>query len=304
MLLKTINLQNFPRSTKSDWVSAAKNQLKGRDPYELLCWKVHDLTLMPYYDASDLTGLEYLVDFFQTIKPFEWKLYEEIPVKNDVHLANEKALEALKGGCDGVIFRLSSQDNIASLLNNVMIDMCDVSFIAASNIKDLIPSGVKGFFLMDGGNAYSMIASSSSPVWKMVECIENIGSCQHIVRHALSDFFLEIAVLRALRFLLTERLSLNFTNISIHTIIPLHRELQGQWFLNATIGLASILGGSHTITFTTNGKNPRISRNVGHLIREEAGIRSYNGQCNGAYYVESLTHQLIEICKSHLTGSL
>ena len=41
-------------------------------------------------------------------------------------------------------------------------------------------------------------------------------------------------------------------------------------------------------------RDPRITRNVGNLIREESKITEYQDQCGGAYLVEVLTDQIIK----------
>jgi methylmalonyl-CoA mutase N-terminal domain/subunit len=100
---------------------------------------------------------------------------------------------------------------------------------------------------------------------------------------------MEIATLRALKFLLKKS-----GHIHIHTHIPKHASDEHQWFLNTTAGLASILGGSHSIDFSTAIGDPRISRNTGNLIREESGIEEYSDQCGGSYYIEVLTDRIVK----------
>ncbi|MEM6812768.1 MAG: methylmalonyl-CoA mutase family protein [Bacteroidota bacterium] len=120
-------------------------------------------------------------------------------------------------------------------------------------------------------------------------------SSKWVYRKAFPDFFLEIATVRAFRFMLNIKKKRN--DIRIHTSIPHHKLAENQWFLNTTSGLASILGGSDSIDIPTAIGHDRISRNIGHLIREESGIDMYEDQCGGSYLIESLTHQIIQQVK-------
>lgn len=299
-MLKELNLEGFPALSKEEWKVLAENQLKGSDP-STLNWKVdHALSIEPYYDASDLDGLEYLLDFFSKSNSFNWKLYEEILVVEEKS-ANKKALEALQGGCDGVVFNIRHEVDQRTLLEGVLTEICDVSVrVSSKELQGDSIANVGGFNAGgNNSNAYTM-AHFTTQVEGIVQMLKSIGSESHILRVADSDFFLEIASIRALRFLLSDVLAKDPWSFQIHTTIPLHAEVDHQWFLNSTAGLASILGGTSSVSFTTAEGNSRISRNVGNLIREESGISSYSDQCGGSYFVERLTHSIIQECKSQL----
>ncbi|WP_370089888.1 methylmalonyl-CoA mutase family protein [Ekhidna sp.] len=283
--MKDLDLSIFPRVDKNHWTQLAENQLKGEDPGEALRWESAGISLNGYYDSSDISELQYLTDFFSAIEPHRWKLYEQIEVINETE-ANKNALKALMGGCDGVILNLNDTQSLGTILKDVDHNICDICFISESEIE---VSGFTGFILAPNGNCVSGL--DANPIDQICNLIKNQDKQKHIYRNAFPDFFLEISTVRALRYLLTTK---NFKEVQIHTHVPMHASEEHQWFLNTTAGLASILGGSHSVDFSTAIGDPRISRNTGNLIREESGISEYSDQCGGSYYVEVLTDKIIK----------
>ncbi len=284
--MKELDLNIFPATSKSDWMQLAENQLKGADPSTELAWKnVANIELNAYYDETDISALSYLEDFFLRLDSHKWKLYEEIE-GNDSHAANDQAIKALMGGCDGVIFK--NPKNLEKVLKNIDTQICDISII--TDEERSVDSRFTGFELHNNG---SCIASEEdrNPIEQIYQLLNTVTNETHVYRKAMADFFLEIATVRSLRYLM----ELNgHNNIKIHTKVPLHPSSEHQWFLNTTAGLASILGGSHSIDLSTATGDSRISRNTGNLIREESGIDEYNDQCGGSYYVEVLTDKIIK----------
>ncbi len=300
MSLKPLDLKEFSFVSKSQWESLATDQLKGANPNENLGWSTSELELFPYYDASDVKEFDYITDFFSTLC-VQWKLYEKIEVEEESR-ANEQALEALKGGCDGIIFSMQKKPSFDPLLKDILTDICDVSILYGESglLESEVPEGLKGFKYLEDHSDIYVDEGRVFNIASVENCIRHLGDCKHILRKASSDFFFEIASLRALRFLLKDVLNKDPLSIQIHTLIPEHEEEDSQWFLNSTAGLASVLGGTNSVSFTTAVGNNRISRNVGNLIREESGIDVYSDQCGGSYFVETLTHTIIKTCKKSL----
>jgi methylmalonyl-CoA mutase len=286
--LKNLDLSPFPKVDKATWNDLAKNQLKGEDPNEILSWQPFDgFSMGAYYDSSDIQGLDQQIEFFQSLPNHTWKLYEEISVINEKE-ANSKAIDALMGGCNGIIFNLKLIPITEELIKGIDSGICDLSFINSIDNQSIAPSKSYG---MNNENCLFESKQHTSPVFHIEEFISSINH-EFIFRTAFSDFFLEIATIRAIRYLLNVKL--NKPDTKIHTCISAHAQDDHQWFLNTTAGLASILGGSHSVSFTTSKGDSRISRNVGNLIREESGIVEYQDQCGGSYYLEVLTNRLIE----------
>ena len=297
--MKEFNLNHFSTVSKNDWTQLAGKQLKNEEAVTALSWLSDgQLKMDPYYEQSDLEKLNYLQTFFGATNPINWKLYESVEV-SEVDIGNREALDALGGGCDGIIFRINDEVNFDSLLNEIDRDICDLS-IWTKLALEKIPKNLTGFVISKNASN-AVICYGKSEVEKNVMAIQNLSDQRHIVRTASSDFFLEIASIRALRFLLHDVSQIDPWAIEIHTSVPRHRDEDQQWFLNSTAGLASILGGTTSINFATGIGNPRISRNVGNLIREESGISQYTDQCGGSYYIETLTDKIIRECKNQLS---
>ncbi|WP_424962010.1 methylmalonyl-CoA mutase family protein [Ekhidna sp.] len=290
--MKELNLDIFPEISKDQWKKLAENQLKGADPDDKLKWENSaGISLEGYYDTDDLEGLEYLNTYFSQVKSHRWKLYEEVAVKMEKQ-ANKQILNALMGGCDGVILSIKNPDLLNGALNEVDRNICDVSIRTNEPINQ---EGFSGMMIMPGGNC-QLVEETQNPINQLIDVLK--GEDQNFIyRNAFPDFFLEIATVRALKFLLDET---GRKNNHIHTHIPQHQSDEHQWFLNTTAGLASILGGSHSIDFTTAIGDPRISRNTGNLIREESGIEEYTDQCGGSFYIEALTDKIIRSVKEKL----
>ncbi len=297
--MKEISLDIFPKVNKDEWINLAKKQLKGEDPIQTLSWlSDSQLEMNSYYDQSDIEGFNKQIEFFKSLKPFHWKLYENIDVRG-VASGNREALEALAGGCNGVIFSIQERIDFKVLLDNILIDICDVSLQSSIELED-VPQ-LSGFLI--GGNLTNAIDASEgqkNQVDIITSTLKTITNEKHVLRNASSDFFLEVASLRALRFLLFDLIGEKANQIQIHTSILPHSSEDQQWFVNSTAGLASILGGSTSINFYTAKGNSRISRNVGNIIREECGIIQYEDQCGGSFFVEALTHKIIQACKENL----
>jgi len=289
--LKDLNLGAFTKSDKEDWLKLAEKQLKGGNPNTILEWTNQaNHQLHGYYDASDLKDLEYLEDFFTHLPNHRWKLYEEVQVE-EPKSSNKKIIDALMGGCDGIILQLSNQSILDASLVDVNREICDISIRFENSIEFNLNSG---FMLTPNGNATQLL-EHSNPETQILEALKTEKKAT-IYRLAFPDFFLEIATIRALRFLLHEQ---EDNDTLIHTHVPLHESSEHQWFLNTTVGLASILGGTNSVDFSTAQGDSRISRNIGNLIREESGINEYTDQCGGSYYVEILTHHLIQGVKKN-----
>lgn len=297
--MSELNLDIFPKVSNNEWIDLAKKQLKGEDPITTLSWTSDSrLVMKPYYDQSDIEKLSDQIKFFENLKPFYWKLYEQVTV-NDEKTANAMALEALQGGCNGVVFKLDNQIDFAFLTSEILLDICDISIYSSIELEE-IPDSLHGFIVTPNQSNSIDAPNENSQIESILMAVKNISDEQHILRLASPDFFLEIASIRALKYLLYTQLNKDPSEIQIHTTVPPHSNADHQLFFNPTSGLASVLGGSTSVSFSTAEGNSRISRNVGNLIREESGILQYTDQCGGSYYIEALTNAIVQECLKDL----
>lgn len=119
------------------------------------------------------------------------------------------------------------------------------------------------------------------------------------------DFILEIARLRAIRWLWHHLLrSWNVNEAAELTILA--RITPGQNLLwedvyihHATIAMSAVLGGADMILIIPPDQKEwemaaRISRNIHHLLREEAHMYHTIDPMAGSYAIETITHQIAE----------
>ncbi len=124
-----------------------------------------------------------------------------------------------------------------------------------------------------------------------------------------NHFFIEIAMVRALRFLLTEWLSFygveeipnkweihSFTTPSYQNSDPNTNILS-----NTNQAMAAIIGGCnslsilpHDLSADKKSFSDRVARNISNLLREEAFFDKVSDPAAGSYYLESLTLLLAE----------
>lgn len=281
------SLSEFHKYTRADWVKVAESQLQGKNPDKALSWGIPGLPhLQPYYDAADLIGLDEQLLFFQKLPAHRWKLYEEIHIQDEKE-ANHIALEALMGGCDGLLFHVSSSVDMNGVLKGIDTKICDISVLDG-------PSDTSNH--MNPTNTQMALRPAKDPIDQILSIFEGIKGKKYVLRHAWEDFFLEMATLRALRYLLCALFDM--PEVEIHTTVPTHPDPDYQWFLNTTSSMASILGGSHSISMPTQIGDLRTTRNIGNLIRDESKIETYTDPCGGSYYLEVLTSEIINRCKT------
>ena len=128
-----------------------------------------------------------------------------------------------------------------------------------------------------------------------------------------NSYFLEIAGLRALRFLWWQiaklydpALNLIDVFIQAQTVAPEPPETEPYQNLisNTTQAMAALIGGCDALTVMPHDSPPfhhqstdfsrRIARNVSVLLKEESYFDTLTDPASGAYLIENLTHQLIQ----------
>ena len=133
---------HFQGASKKDWLEVAQSEIDQPNPLDSLAWTTRDkLQFAPYYDADDITPLSYLQKFhFPDISkeyaaPRDWQNLTHLAVI-DEKKANERALDHLKHGADGIFFSLTKQTvNFQSLLHGIEWPYCTVSFFAPDNFS-------------------------------------------------------------------------------------------------------------------------------------------------------------------------
>lgn len=289
-----LNFDEFGKTTLADWALAATKELKGENPFEKLSWTSEwGILLGPYYDDKASAESNYLRAFFSSIEKHDWLLLERI--NGGQETANQRALNALNNGADGILFDVITESDLDDLTRGISFEDCMVSFIYDD------PSGysaIGGFrsknningFYSDGFSKRSN--DSIEDARRMVNSIDPKDTNSVICLEISGDFFHEIAKLRALRYLISKKLGAD-ARLWIHAEPTLGDSKEENWFTQTTAGLAAIIGGANSLSFRPFDNDSSIVRNIGNLIRHEAKITSFVDHALGSYFIDHLTHQMI-----------
>lgn len=126
-----------------------------------------------------------------------------------------------------------------------------------------------------------------------------------------TNFFLEISKLRALRVLISKifkgyDIKISPSEIAIHTQTSYWNKSLLDWenniIRNSAEAMVGILGGTNYLTITDHNQNrnpdknftSRVSRNIYHLLKEEAYLNKVTDPSAGSYYIEKLTAEIAE----------
>ncbi len=303
MFSEPFNLKEFKATTYSEWLEEATAQLKGASPEDQLTWSAWEgIELHPYYDGEIARNLAYLGAFAQRAHP--WQLLEYLTVE-DGQKANEQAMDALNMGAEGVIFDLLSPVELQELIKGIDFSACrvvliadnlreaDRAFISDHGIIFLGPSTETSGGLIDDG--------SGDPLDRSVALVRNWynhGVKPFFLLSAGPDFFHELARIRAMRYLINRlavlgNMNLDPSEVHIHVTPQPSDDRVENWFYHSSIGLAALLGGADSLSFRAS-EYPRISRNVGNLLREESKLTQAHDYTLGSYFIDYLTDQIIQ----------
>ncbi|MFY0606221.1 MAG: methylmalonyl-CoA mutase [Cyclobacteriaceae bacterium] len=317
----TPDFSAFPKHTLNDWKNAASKSLKNLQLSEL-SWQTKGITLEPYYHQPKVHAkpiLEY--------PKVPWVQYEYIRLSTD-KVDNQIALNALNNGCEGIIFEGDFEKvNINHLLNGIEPEHCKLSFLhlgtSQINLSIARPEGffynirfenaqTKGWTILPN-QAENWIEENQQVLIDLAERLDKEEAPASIttILQPTNDFYHEIGRLQALRYcikqLLVERHLLN-TTISIHANIQSGTNEGNHILQLTTAGLASIIGGCDSISFSQGNKewlghgSDGISRNVGNIIRHEAKLFDTRQLADGSYFLDSLTLDLIGKFSEGLKG--
>ena len=115
--------EGFKKVSHQEWLDKISVDLKGKDYNETLVWNSNEgISVQPFYNSS-LTASTPLK------KNTEWKIREKITI-HSIKNANEKALIALKGGANSLMFigEIKDQTEMNALLENIQTEIIDIHF--------------------------------------------------------------------------------------------------------------------------------------------------------------------------------
>jgi methylmalonyl-CoA mutase len=121
--------EEFDNVSYQDWLDKITVDLKGKDYQQTLVWNsMEGIDVQPFYNRSSLSNN--ISSLCSPIKESSsWKIRESITIKS-VEEANAKALLALKGGANSILFigKINNQNEMDDLLKNISLDIIEVHF--------------------------------------------------------------------------------------------------------------------------------------------------------------------------------
>lgn len=125
---KTNLFSEFKPISKEEWKQKVVEDLKGKDMEELI-WHTEGLKIEPFYTEEDLVGTPLGSINRGHVSGRSWTNLEKIIAGNATN-ANQRALEALSQGADGIIFQLLDNEipEFDKLLKNIVLESCAIYF--------------------------------------------------------------------------------------------------------------------------------------------------------------------------------
>lgn len=185
-------------------------------------------------------------------------------------------------------------------------DFCELNLIAGLNIPFL--SCKTDLYQNAGANIVQELAYSLAHVNEYFNRIENISSQITFEVSVGTNYFFEIAKLRALRLLFSSLAKEYNHTFDCHILVTPTKRNKTLYDYNVnmlrttTECMSAILGGADGISnlaydaiyHKDNEFGNRIARNQLLVLKHESYFNQVNNPADGAYYIESLTEQLAE----------
>lgn len=324
----------FSKVTAEQWKEQIIKDLKGKS-FDELIWKEEDgIEISPFYtDNMSQNPPVYPI--------YPWKNCEYI-VLNDINKAISEALDGLAKGSDAIHFKVpnGSKIDVNALLKAIPAETCllfevEIGAVALAeklktyphvcgailihDMEELIEvseqiKDLQKFGIIIGSEKRESIQDGLSSILRDLDYvllkIEDHPSFEHnlyLKNHVDSNFFFEIAKLRAIRMMwhtLTQKHSFsNSGRIRLFSEIT-SRNVEGtdndNQLLRATTGaMSAIIGGTAFLTirpfkelFDDEDQQRRIARNISTLLREESYLDKVLDASHGSYYIENLSYTL------------
>ncbi|CAN5481621.1 hypothetical protein BH09BAC3_BH09BAC3_35050 [soil metagenome] len=323
----------FKTAPLDDWEVAAREELNGADPWERLTHKSGGLSILPYYDQKKLNPAPTLpVSKNDFSGPRSWFNCPAIRV-SDAKKANEKALQSLKDGADGILFELIDEVNFDILLFEIEWKYCSLNFFALKNqhalaealdkyisSKKLDTNKIHGAFFGNtaangiinkdfffNGFQFQPSASVKEEIANGFKEIIKSKAASHVAISITldNDFFLSIAKVRSIHLLWKkygDATNAPSAKVFIHALSPawIDKDFQphGNMLKGTYAAMAAILGGCDALTIQSedadNSTMSRAARNISNILREESYFSKVADPLAGSYFIEDLSRQVTD----------
>ena len=320
--------QGFAPQQPPQWLEAVEKMLKGRPSSELIWSLEPDLFVEPY--QTDLEALPIWWPENQN----QWQIAMVLNLEPQGEAAaSALILEALSGGVEALCFQAQQAQqslDLKTLLRGVYVEMLDLQFrgfspqgqeaelgqlakqaktlcfenFQAPKVRDLC-------FQSQAQWPTERLAEILQQIWQKLE--ENPNNPQEhliprfeVLWQAQSNYFLNLACLRALRHLWTKLLELRgFEQVqrlytTVYTQVQSDLDPYQNLIASSLQAMSACLGGVSALAVQAPNQEPdqlaffqRMARNIQHLLKMESFLDRVNDPCAGAYAVEQLTQALI-----------
>ena len=296
---------DFDPVSKNKWLEQIDSDLKGNT--EKLISTVEGITIQPIYHADD-NFKTYTSNF-----PSAWETYQLIDATNAKE-ANKRALNALQNDVSGLCF--SNPNNLDVLLKDISIEHIRIDF---SNYSENFPLEWENFTINKNvKGAFHGITKSNIPNY--LDTIVTQGTAKEQIIDALkkgqkaskkvqfhfkigSDYFLEIAKLKAFRILWKSKTGEDaYLFTSTDTSNKKEESAYNNILRSTTECMSAIFGGANAIMLNAYNSSfekstdfsERIARNQQTILRKESYLDKVEDPTKGSYYIDYLIQELLQ----------
>ena len=296
---------DFDPVSKNKWLEQIDSDLKGNT--EKLISTVEGITIQPIYHADD-NFKTYNSNF-----PSTWETYQLIDATNAKE-ANKRALNALQNDVSGLCF--SNPNNLDVLLKDISIEHIRIDF---SNYSENFPLEWESFTINKNvKGAFHGITKSNIPNY--LDTIVTQGTAKEQIIDALkkgqrasekvqfhfkigSDYFLEIAKLKAFRILWKSKTGEDaYIFTSTDTSNKKEKFAYNNILRSTTECMSAIFGGANAIMLNAYNSSfekstdfsERIARNQQTILRKESYLDKVEDPTKGSYYIDYLIQELLQ----------
>ncbi|CAG9623204.1 methylmalonyl-CoA mutase subunit beta [Sutcliffiella rhizosphaerae] len=310
----TVSQQLYGQVSLTEWNEQLKHELKnGLQAIHFISYPASDKNTLPIKDKSDFQVLFKEID----LQEIPLHVYTGTSVTTFLSAIHESEVDS--STLQGII----GADPIAELAATGMLNLPLNELVShmKSNIKWKrvhIPS-VKTIFIQSapyhngGANAVQELAATMATAVEYIQALIEMGlSIDEVASEVAfsfpvgSDFFMELAKLRAARILWANLIeafggSEKDQQMTLHATTSQFNKSTLDPYVNmlrtTTEAFSAALGGADSINIDSYQQEAdvfsrRIARNTHYVLKEESFLSKVTDPAAGSYYVETLTHNL------------
>jgi methylmalonyl-CoA mutase len=174
----------FANSTREDWLKVAKQEIPESSTINDLSIIKGELEIQPIYfppEKAESSAFTLNASSNEYRGARSWVNMPRIEVNDEVS-ANNKSIDYLHSGADGILFELKKEQiNIEKLLKDIQLDICPVSFLLENG-----HSSVALDFADFAAKNYSKESVNGTILWKELPAKSNDIS---VAFHSFTNFF-------------------------------------------------------------------------------------------------------------------